>query len=86
MKTSKGYSIAWLTKCTYQVQGFEGYRGRVRVVADDPYFDEVVRWDSNSQPINHEYGQLLRTGLKSATVSKPSGFDNIFSNLRSGGR
>ena len=81
MKTSKGYQIAYLNRCTYQMQGFEGFSGRVRVVSDDPYFDEIVRWDSNSQPINHEYGSIVRKGSRAEVVD---GF-NLFSDLiRSG--
>ena len=77
MKTSKGYQIAYLSRCTYQTQGFEGFSGRVRVVSDDPYHDEVVRWDSNSQPIGHEYGSIVRKGSKAEIVT---GF-NLFSDL-----
>ena len=78
MKTSKGYQIAYLSRCTYQTQGFEGFSGRVRVVSDDPYHDVVVRWDSNSQPIGHEYGSIVRKGSRAEVVT---GF-NIFSGLR----
>ena len=77
MKTSKGYQIAYLSRCTYQTQGFEGFSGRVRVVSDDPYHDVVVRWDSNSQPIGHEYGSIVRKGSKAEIVT---GF-NLFSDL-----
>ena len=77
MKTSKGYQIAYPNRCTYQVQGFEGFSGRVRVVSDDPDHDEVVRWDSNSQPIGHEYGSIVRKGSKAEIVT---GF-NLFSDL-----
>lgn len=79
MKTSKGYQIAYLNRCTYQVQGFEGFSGRVRVVSDDPYHDVVVRWDSNSQPINHDYGSLVsRQGVSN---EETNGF-NLMSGLR----
>lgn len=78
MKTSKGYQIAYLNRCTYQTQGFEGFSGRVRVVSDDPYHDVVVRWDSNSQPIRHEFGSIVRKGSKAERVT---GF-NIFRGLK----
>lgn len=82
MKTSKGYQIAYLNRCTYQTQGFEGFSGRVRVVSDDPYYDEVVKWDSNSQPIGHEYGSIVRKGSKAEVVT---GF-NLFSDLIKGSK
>ena len=82
MKTSKGYQIAYLNRCTYQVQGFEGFSGRVRVVSDDPYHDEVVRWDSNSQPIDHDYGSIVRKGSRAEVVT---GF-NLFSDLIKGSK
>lgn len=82
MKTSKGYSIAYLNRCTYQVQGFEGFSGRVRVVSDDPYHDVVVKWDSNSQPIGHEYGSIVRKGSRAEVVT---GF-NLFSDLIKGSK
>lgn len=82
MKTSKGYQIAYLNRCTYQTQGFEGFSGRVRVVSDDPYHDVVVRWDSNSQPIGHEYGSIVRKGSRAEIVD---GF-NLFSDLIGSGK
>ena len=54
----------------------------MRVVSDDPYYDVVVRWDSNSQPIGHDYGAIVRKGSRAEVVT---GF-NLFSDLIRGSK
>lgn len=78
MKTSKGYAVSGYGPAyNPRLNSFSEFSGRVRVVADDPSQDEIVRWDSNSQPIGHEYGSIVRKGSRAEIVD---GF-NIFSDL-----
>lgn len=82
MKTSKGYLVSGYGPAyNPRLNGFSEFSGRVRVVADDPSQDEIVRWDSNNNPIDHDYGSLvLATGAHGVTVN---GF-NMFKGLVGG--
>ena len=82
MKTSKGYLVSgYCPAYNPRLNGFSEFSGRVRVVADDPSQDEIVRWDSNNNPIDHDYGSLvLATGAHGVTVN---GF-NMFNGLVGG--
>lgn len=82
MKTSKGYAVSGYGPAyNPRLNSFSEFSGRVRVVADDPSQDEIVRWDSNNNPIDHDYGSLvLPTGAHDATVN---GF-NMFKGLVGG--
>lgn len=82
MKTSKGYLVSgYCPAYNPRLNGFSEFSGRVRVVADDPSQDEIVRWDSNNNPIDHDYGSLvLATGAHGVTVN---GF-NMFKGLVGG--
>lgn len=84
MKTSKGYLVSgYCPAYNPRLNSFSEFSGRVRVVADDPSQDEIVRWDSNNNPIDHDYGSLvLATGAHDATVN---GF-NMFSDLIGSGK
>lgn len=64
MKTTKGFSVAGLQKSfDTKVYSYQGWSGRVRVVAGDPFHDDYAKWDDFGNAKDHEYGDInLRDG------------------------
>lgn len=64
MKTTKGFSVAGLQKSfDTQIYSYQGWSGRVRVVAGDPFHDDYAKWDDFGNAKDHEYGDInLRDG------------------------
>ena len=59
MKTTKGLSVSGLQKSfDTKVYSYQGWSGRVRVVAGDPFHDDYAKWDDQGNALNHEYGNI----------------------------
>ena len=59
MNTTKDIKVIYLQK-TYQPKTgtYQGWTGKLRVVAGDPYYDEYAKWDEQGNAIDHEYGDI----------------------------
>ena len=66
MKTTKDIKVIYLQKAYYPKTGaYQGWTGKLRVVAGDPFHDDYANWDEQGQEIDHEYGDInLRDGRK----------------------
>lgn len=63
MKTTEGLKVAGLQKALdVKTLRFSGWSGRVRVVANDPFNDEYVKWSDQGKAIGHEYGDINLQG------------------------
>jgi len=64
MKTTKGFNVAGLQKSfDTKIYSYQGWSGRVRVVAGDPFHDDYAKWDDFGNAKDHEYGDInLRDG------------------------
>lgn len=59
MKTTKSLSVAGLQKSfDTQIYSYQGWSGRIRVVAGDPFHDDYAKWDDFGNAIDHEYGDI----------------------------
>lgn len=60
MTTTKGYSVAGLQTAYHPKESvYRGWSGRLRVVAEDPYYDEYLKWNSDGSAFKHDYGDLV---------------------------
>lgn len=59
MRTSKGHSVFGLQQAYHPKSNvYRGWSGRVRVVENDPHFDDYVKFNSDGSAFNHEFGDL----------------------------
>lgn len=59
MKTTKDINVIYLQKAYYPKTGaYQGWTGKLRVVAGDPFHDEYAKWDEHGNAIDHEYGDI----------------------------
>lgn len=59
MKTTTGLKVSGLQKSfNTKAYAYQGYSGRVRVVAGDPFHDDYAKWDDQGNALNHEYGNI----------------------------
>lgn len=59
VKTTKGYVVVYLQKAYHPKTGiYQGWTGRLRVVAGDPFHDEYVKFNSDGSAFKHEYGDI----------------------------
>lgn len=60
MKTTKGLAVFGLQTAYHPKSNvYHGWSGRVRVIEDNPYFDECVKWNSDGSAFKHEFGDLV---------------------------
>ena len=66
MKITKGFAVFGLQTAYHPKSNvYRGYSGRVRVVEDNPYFDDYVKFNSDGSAFKHEFGDLdLREGKR----------------------
>lgn len=58
-KTNKGFWVSGIDRAfNPKLNTYDGWSGRVRVVADNPYYDEHCKWDMQGNPRGHDYGAL----------------------------
>lgn len=64
MKTKKDIKVIYLQKAYYPKTGtYQGWTGKLRVVAGDPFHDDYAKWDDFGNAKDHEYGEInLRDG------------------------
>lgn len=64
MKTTKDIKVIYLQKAYYPKTGtYQGWTGKLRVVAGDPFHDDYAKWDDFGNAKDHEYGEInLRDG------------------------
>lgn len=59
MKTTKDIKVIYLQKAYYPKTGtYQGWTGRLRVVAEDPFHDDYAKWDDFGHAKDHEYGDI----------------------------
>lgn len=59
MKTTKDTKVIYLQKAYHPKTGvYQGWTGKLRVVAGDPFHDDYAKWDERGQAIDHEYGDI----------------------------
>lgn len=59
VKTTKDYSVAGLQTAYHpKTNSYQGWSGRVRVVAGDPFHDDYAKWDDFGNAKDHEYGDI----------------------------
>lgn len=59
MKTTKNLSVSGLQRSfDTKTYSYQGWSGRVRVVAGDPFYDDYCKWNSDGSAFKHEYGDI----------------------------
>lgn len=59
MKTTKNIKVIYLQKAYHPRAGtYQGWTGKLRVVAGDPFYDEYLKWNSDGSAFKHEYGDI----------------------------
>lgn len=65
MKTTKGLKVSGLQKSfDTKVYSYQGWSGRVRVVAGDPFHDDYAKWDKHGAAKDHDYGDINLKDVK----------------------
>ena len=65
MKTTKNFNISGLQKSfDTKVYSYQGWSGRVRVVAGDPFHDDYAKWDKHGAAKDHDYGDINLKDVK----------------------
>lgn len=65
MKTTKNLNVSGLQKSfDTKVYSYQGWSGRVRVVAGDPFHDDYAKWDKHGAAKDHDYGDINLKDVK----------------------
>ena len=65
MKTTKNLNVSGLQKSfDTNVYSYQGWSGRVRVVAGDPFYDDYAKWDNFGNAKDHDYGDINLKDVK----------------------
>lgn len=60
MKTTKGHEVMGLQPAfDTQTYAFTLQSGRVRLVKDNPHYDQHLKWSSSGKAHNHDFGDLI---------------------------
>ena len=59
MKITNDIKVIYLQKAYRPKTGtYQGWTGKLRVVAGDPFYDEYLKWNSDGSAFKHEYGDI----------------------------
>ena len=65
MKTTKNFNVSGLQKSfDTKVYSYQGWSGRVRVVAGDPFHGDYAKWDKHGAAKDHDYGDINLKDVK----------------------
>ncbi len=65
IKTTKNLNVSGLQKAfDTKVYSYQGWSGRVRVVAGNPFHDDYAKWDKHGAAKDHDYGDINLKDVK----------------------